>query len=331
MGRRRALTPEERREIDILVGRGLSNRAIGRLLNRSHKVVKRYRDLGVRYGQRSYKKRKSKLTRRQIRAILRDASNGIISTAKIKQIHNLPVHRQTIWRVLKNAAHLRFRRLKARPMMTPFHEGIRLNWAREFMSWTTEWRKVIFSDEKKFNLDGPDGFQCYYHDLRKEPRYYSKRPAGGGSVFVWGAVSYNGVFQLVIITGKQTGKRYLELLKEHLEPQANNLVGPDFIFQQDNASIHTAKVVEKWFEAKNIAVLDWPAKSPDLNIIENLWGILVRRVYASGRQFNSKPELQNAILTEWASITVQDIRPLYDSLPDRIFQVIRSQGRSTKY
>ena len=38
------------------------------------------------------------------------------------------------------------------------------------MSWEKEWYKIVFSDEKKFNLDGPDGYQYYYHDIRKEKK-----------------------------------------------------------------------------------------------------------------------------------------------------------------
>ena len=59
------------------------------------------------------------------------------------------------------------------------------------------------------------------------------------------------------------------------------LQGNRFIFQRDNATVHTAKVVKSYFAANNIPLLEWPARSPDMNIIENLWGDVARVVYAS--------------------------------------------------
>jgi len=56
---------------------------------------------------------------------------------------------------------------------------------------------------------------------------------------------------------------------------------------EDNASIHKAASTKAWFKARNIHVMDWPAYSPDLNPIENVWGIFARCFYANGRQFDT--------------------------------------------
>ena len=66
-----------------------------------------------------------------------------------------------------------------------------------------KWETVVLSHEKKFKLDEPDSFQCYWHDLRKEKQLFSKRPFGRGSAMIWGAFSASGKADLVMMEGKQ--------------------------------------------------------------------------------------------------------------------------------
>ncbi len=50
------------------------------------------------------------------------------------------------------------------------------------------------------------------------------------------------------------------------------------IFQQDLAPAHTAKSIKSWLNDHGVGVLDWPAKLPDLNPIDNLWGVVKREM-----------------------------------------------------
>ena len=44
------------------------------------------------------------------------------------------------------------------------HQRKRREYASQYKTMSAkEWRKVVFSDEKKFNLDGPNSFQKYWH------------------------------------------------------------------------------------------------------------------------------------------------------------------------
>jgi hypothetical protein len=65
--------------------------------------------------------------------------------------------------------------------------------------------------------------------------------------------------------------------------------------------------------------------------MENLWGILARKVYAGGKQFRTKEQLKTTIIKSWEEINIEQLRGLVESMPERIFEVIKLNGAKTKY
>ncbi len=120
---------------------------------------------------------------------------------------------------------------------------------------------------------------------------------------------------------------YQEVLEHFMLPSADKLYGDaDFIFQQDLAP---AKCTKIWFNDHGVTVLDWPANSPDLNPIENLWGIVKKKMRDT--RHNNADNLKAAIEATWASITTELCHRLISSMPHHIDAVIHAKGGPTKY
>ena len=189
-----------------------------------------------------------------------------------------------------------------------------------------------FSDESRFLLHRRDGRQRVYR--RRNERFAPNCVRevdrfGGGSVMVWGAITYTTRSDLVVVQGNLTANRYMnQVLQPHLLPIIDR---QRELFQQDNAPAHTARVTVAYLHNANINVLPWPSISPDLNPIEHLWDELDRRVRQRQNTPQTLPQLANALQEKWRRIPQDRIRRLIQSVPRRCRAVIAARGGHTRY
>lgn len=331
MGKGKYLSQSEQILVRELKSRGESNRKIARVIHRSEAAIRNLLKKGKTYGVKKKTKGNSKITNRVRNQIIQMGDSGNFSAAQIKQEMGLSISKRRVRQILHGSGHLKYTKKAKKPNLQPAHISARLNFAKKYMSWTTEWDNVIFSDEKKFNLDGPDCTAYYWHDLRKSPQVKLSRNFGGGTLMCWAAFSIHGKTPIATISTRMNSGKYLELLEDVLIPFTEDVMPENFVFQQDNAAIHVSKQSLKWFSERDISLLDWPARSPDLNPIENLWGILARQVYKGGRQFKTVRELESAVREAWSLIPDTTLQKLVKSMPNRIFETIQKNGKQTKY
>ena len=101
------------------------------------------------------------------------------------------------------------------------------------------------------------------------------------------------------------------------------------VFQQDNASSHTAKHMLAFFSEVGLTVLPWPANSPYLNPIENIWSVLKQRV--EKHAVKTKDDLIRVVKEEWSGLEMNLIRKTIYSMKNRIEQVISREGIKCDY
>jgi transposase len=325
------LTPGEQRSIIELYRAGLLNTEIAEQLERSESVVRTFLKKPTGYYNQQPKRVKRKLSEADKRRLIREASKGKLSAAGLVKAQNLPIGKSRVCQILKSSGQLKYTKRKRTPALTRAHKERRLEFAYFHFNSVETWTRTIFTDEKKFNLDGPDGCQYYWHDLRKEKESYFSRQQGGASVMVWAGFSMRGKTDVAVLEGRQDAAAYCTTLRDYLLPFARQTHRQGYIFQQDNARIHTARVTTEFLEGHMVNKLEWPALSPDLNPIENLWGILARAVYKDGKQYENREALIEAIEREWAKIPQNVLQNLINSMNERCRQVIEFKGAKTKY
>ncbi len=148
------------------------------------------------------------------------------------------------------------------------------------------------------------------------------------SITVWACVTNRGVGRICCQEKTINGERYLGILQNFLLPSIllrfNNEEIHNVTFQDDNARPHRAIIVRNWLADQHFQTTMWPAYSPDLNIVENMWAYLAKRVNA--RNSTSNEILINFVNEEWNNITAQHCTNLFASLPRKLANVVERRG-----
>ena len=101
---------------------------------------------------------------------------------------------------------------------------------------------------------------------------------------VWGAISATGTGDLVKIHGIMDKKVYHNILVRHAVPSGQHLIGNNFVFQDDNDPKLASNYCRNYVQRKAAGVLkimEWPAQSPYLNPIEQIWELMDREIEKS--------------------------------------------------
>ncbi|GFU27004.1 transposable element Tc1 transposase [Trichonephila clavipes] len=125
------------------------------------------------------------------------------------------------------------------------------------------------------------------------------------SIMVWAGIMINGRMRLhVVANGTMTGQRYIEVLLPHVR-LFRGAVGDKFVFMDDNATCHRTLAVQDCLDSEGIQRLVWPARSPDLNPIENVWDALGRQVAGRNYPPTNKNTLIRLLTEEWDKLPQQ--------------------------
>ena len=269
---------------------------------------------------------------RLVKVNRRDSLSDI--TSKFNVARDRRVYKRTVQHHLSKHGFNR-RVSRRRVVIREVNRKKRLSWCLEKHRWLVNgnWDKVIFSDESQIVIRNNN--RIYIWRKRGEGYRSDLVPSKANrkfQVMIWGYICWNGVGTLAKVTGNINSEKYKAILEENIWPViVRHFPDDQYFFQDDNAPVHRSRVLQEYSPTKNLKSFSWAAQSPDLNIIENIWLYIKRKLAYRHHIINSDSDLFREIQRIWMDIPPAYIQSLYLSVPRRIMSVIRLQGHLTKY
>ena len=181
---------------------------------------------------------------------------------------------------------------------------------------------MIYSDECKVEL-GMD--KCVLNWRRRGEEWTPPclNPVRGVrvSLMIWGCITYEGVSTLTVVDGNINAQKYIEVIDNFVWPViARHFPDENNVLKDDHVPMHRARAVKEYMEETDLHGMEWPAPSPYLNIIENVWYKIKHELQKHVQNITSRQLLETAIRDIWTEIPIYNIQDLYKSIPKRLKQ-----------
>ncbi|GFU64690.1 transposable element Tcb1 transposase [Trichonephila clavipes] len=154
----------------------------------------------------------------------------------------------------------------------------------------------------------------------------------------WSCTGYYGMgwYWISLSHSSSTHCRYFKQPTLHLRGIGANFLPylhclATTIFQQDNARPHVARIVQRLFVNHQIELLPWPACSPDLSPIENMWHMVAQRLTQITPPAATPDQLWQRVESTWSAVSQEHIQSLFESMPRRVAAVISNNGGYSGY
>lgn len=239
------------------------------------------------------------------------------------------VSRQTIRRRLKEQGIVS--RVAHRNVLNKQQRLTRKRWCQNMLK--TDFTAWLFSDECSFELANCSTVSRAWV-IRKVGEKYAKCCVLNSPVkcrqrvHIWGCISSLGVATFRVLTQTVNRQVCIETYRRNLLPLIDRLPlswTGKVIFQQDNARPHVAADTIQFLRRKRVTTTQWPAYSPDINPIENVWALMKK--YVRLQEPQNITELSAAIKRAWREIVTPELcKRLFSSMRGRLLAVIRKAG-----
>jgi hypothetical protein len=279
--------------------------------------------------------RPPKLNERDRRPIVRYTNaNRRATLSEISLNCAIKVSISTVRRALHDEG-LNNRIARMKPHLLPRHIVNRRLFALEHLSWTMEeWKNVIWTDESTFELGENSRVVRVWRRVDEEYNTActgSTFKSGRVSVMVWGAIALGKKSKLVILDrSKRTATDFVDQVYEgSLLAFLDEFIDP--VLMEDGAPVHRSNAPKDWRNEHNLTKMVWPAQSPDMNPIENLWMQMKDRVSKKHEASIALETFIENIKEAWEEITVEQIDKLVMSMPSRLRVLRKNKGKSTRW
>ena len=235
--------------------------------------------------------------------------------------------RSTVARV-RSKLGFKYRPAMTRQVLTDAQVQHRLEFAQAVLSGADELPNILFTDESRFERFPDNTWRRIKRGCWNETCFVERAKYSAG-VMIWAGIGFDFKSNLVICRNSVDAPEYIKiLLSSGAIEGMNRLHGRGrWTLMQDGAPSHFSEVTLDWLHKNKVAVVPgWPANSPDLNPIENLWAIMKRQVKKHVWKNNEK--IDDILLNIWASLDQTMINKLVISFFDRCKMVVALGGTS---